>query len=69
MWIITYKGKIVSVRKLYKVEERFPSFRIADEELDACMSAMKKSDVIALYLHRFGYTWKERPQGVEATKV
>lgn len=68
MYIITYKGKVVPLEVLYRVEQRQPHYSENQAVLNGCLSAQKKQDAIDLYLYYFGFTWRERAGGIDVTK-
>lgn len=61
LWVITYKGFPATLEKLYEVE----GTRILDDEKSSFLAANSKRSTIGRYIYHFGFTWKERPKGVE----
>lgn len=69
MYIITFKKKPATLEKLFNVEKTQMSWRIGNEERASLLASKSKSGVVALYIYYFGFTWKERPKGVDFSKV
>ncbi len=66
MYVITYKGKPVTLLKLYKLEKKsLRDWPIANHYIATSF----KYESIDLYLHHFGFTWKERTKGIEVEKL
>lgn len=66
MHVITYRGKPATLEKLYSVEDSV----IYDHNLDdSYLVGKTKAATISLYIHHFGFTWKERPEGIDCLKV
>lgn len=72
MWVITYRKspkhtvRAVTIYQLAEIEERPQSFS-CDNSI--YIATKTKAACILIYLHHFGYTWKERAQGVEVSPM
>ena len=63
MYVLTYKGKPITARKLAKLEKYY------NTESEMFIASRLKKDVIDKYLYYVGFTWQERTKGIEVTKV
>ena len=64
LYCVTYKGKPVSVDRLRKLNGHKEDFYYRNMSPNAIVECSRKY-AIAAYIHIFGFTWKERPKGVE----
>jgi hypothetical protein len=67
-WIITHKGRPASLGHLARLPEAMMQVRDGREE-ELFIVAPTKARAIEFYLMREGYTWPERPEGVDAMRI
>jgi len=73
MRILTFKGRPVTLGRLYEIEARAAkvvnraSTHLGDEEGGMYVSAPTARACKGVYLHHFGFTWAERVSGVEVS--
>ena len=65
MYAITYKGKPATQRYLHLLEKKTCS--VINE--DQYIAAPTKQRAVEMYLYYFGFTWKERPRGIECQRM
>jgi len=69
MWIITYKGKPVTLEKIYKIEELVGISYLNSNELDSYVSANTSRHAKELFLSHIGGEWAERKAGIKCQKA
>lgn len=69
MYVITFKGRPATIRKLHEVEGKQPNFMHGGDELDVYISATSKARAKAVFIYWFGFTWKERAKGIDVLAV
>lgn len=74
MYVITYKGKPATLDTLYNVEQGPQPYSagyhsLYDYELSSYLTNKTKRECINLFLHYFGFTWKERAQHIDVMKA
>lgn len=72
MYMITYRNKPVTLEKLYHIENQTngAGYRSCDShELEGYIASRTKRGCIELYIHHFGFTWKERPKFINCDFV
>lgn len=66
-WIITLNGKPATIGDIAKIDRCLYSHHTQENMEIVC--AISKPRAIERYLYNLGYTWAERPKGVEVMKV
>lgn len=66
MYAICLNDKPAKLSKLYKNEEKHQHDHAED---DSYLVGSTKKAAAALYVHHFGFTWKERPGNVSVEKL
>lgn len=70
MWVITYRGKPATYRKIFEVEKLSNQLnRLELYQSDSFIAFKFKKFAIAKYLYHVGFTWKERARGIEVNKI
>lgn len=72
MYCITFEGKPATLEALYAAENAYngAGYRsMGESELNACLTSTSRQGVIELYIHYFGFTWKERANRVDVTRL
>lgn len=70
MWVITYKGKPATYKKIFEVEGLPIKLHHLELYQSESYIAFKfKKFAIAKYLFHVGFTWGERARGIEVNKI
>ena len=69
MFVIVYRGKAATLEQLYEAEERQPPFSMGSAELRSYLAAPTAQEARELFLHYFGFTWKERAPRIECGRM
>lgn len=68
MYVITYKGKPATLRRLYTLNGSPPWYLTADNDQEYLAYRTRKA-AIERYIYHFGFSWRERSGDVECQKV
>lgn len=69
MFVITFKGNPATVEKLHDAESKVVNHLAYNAERESYLSAPTAKQAKAAFLHWFGFTWKERAEGIDVAKV
>jgi hypothetical protein len=67
IWVLTRNGKPITLGKLEELEKR--NWKLDEMEPGSFLCGPSQGWVISAYLHYVGFTWAERPKGIEATRL
>lgn len=69
MYIVTFRNAPATIEKLYKVENKTPHWQNPQDVLNGFIVARTPAKAKEQYVYWFGFTWEERPKGVELNKI